>query len=197
VCVYAKDNLNAIPIQCSNPSEEEIWVTFKTPNHTWSVGCFYRSPNTSDDINNHKLLSSIAEQTSIADKLIITGDFNLPQIQWEDGIGICMTESRIGASTEESFIKCLEENFLTQHVDQPTRYRENQAANTLDLIITNMDTNITSIKYLSPLGKSDHITLEFEVEADAVQGSNRTNTPRKNWNKGEYQKIRDNLDTLD
>ena len=49
ICVYAKDKLNIIPVECENPSEEEIWIKFKTPHHTWTVGCIYRSPNTSDE----------------------------------------------------------------------------------------------------------------------------------------------------
>ena len=141
-------------------------------------------------------MASITAKSTLADKLLILGDFNLPQINWEDGIGMCTASTRTGTPPENLLIKCLDENFLLQHTDQPTRYREKQAANILDLTITNMDTNVTSIKYLSPLGKSDHLILEIEIEADAIDESIKTVTPRKNWNKGDYHKIREDLEQI-
>ena len=71
-------------------------------------------------------------------------------------------------------MQCLEDNFYFQHVDQPTRIRGTDRPNILDLIITN-DDNISDLEYESPLGKSDHRVMFFNVNCYAVlRNVNRT-----------------------
>ena len=63
---------------------------------------------------------------------------------------------------EFEFIECLRDNFLFQHVSEPTRYRENQTPNLLELIITNDQNDIENINILPSLGVSDHVLIKFD-----------------------------------
>ena len=56
----------------------------------------------------------------------------------------------------------MHDNFLFHHILEPTRYRENQTSNILDLIITNDQTNIENINFLPSLGVSDHVLIKFD-----------------------------------
>jgi hypothetical protein len=53
---------------------------------------------------------------------------------------------------------------LCQLVSEPTRFRLNQTPSTLDLIISSDDNSLTNLKYLSPIGISDHVTLGIELQ---------------------------------
>ncbi|CAC5394850.1 unnamed protein product [Mytilus coruscus] len=54
------------------------------------------------------------------------------------------------------------DNFLYQHIDKPTRFRENQTCRTLDLVNTKDESNIDNIHIDAPLGLSDHATITFD-----------------------------------
>ena len=59
------------------------------------------------------------------------------------------------------FIECIRDSFLFQHITKPTRTRIDHGPHILDLVLTSEEGTISSIKHLSPLGKSDHSLLQF------------------------------------
>jgi len=63
------------------------------------------------------------------------------------------------------FLSCLRNNFLIQHVTEPTCFRASDEPNrpTLDLILSD-EHFISNLEYLSPVGKSDHVVLSFDCE---------------------------------
>ena len=61
-------------------------------------------------------------------------------------------------------MSCTFDNFLVQHVDEPTRSRGSDVPSILDLIFTNEEGMIDEIRYASPLGKSDHSTIIFNMK---------------------------------
>ena len=63
--------------------------------------------------------------------------FNYANINWANNIG------HTGGSYAQQVIDKLNDLFLYQHVNEPTRYRLNQTPNTLDLVITNEEHTIT------------------------------------------------------
>ena len=90
--------------------------------------------------------------------MFIVGDFNLPNINWE-------IPSVVGSSTSfaSDFLDTLQNLFLSQVVEEPTRMREGQKSNTLDLIITNQEEMLDYVAISSPVGKSDHMVLDFRL----------------------------------
>lgn len=114
----------------------------------------------SSELNNNLLLDII---DSICNKkyshIIIMGDFNLKQINWEES-------SCPGENTEDfnhKFIECIRDNFLFQHVTEPTRKRGQDEPSTLDLIFTNEENMVKDLEYLPPLGRSDHSVIKFNI----------------------------------
>ena len=104
-----------------------------------SVVLVYRSPSSSNEnCNELNLLLNILGP-SISDNWIILGDFNYEKIDWDN---LEFGSSNLN-SYEEQFVTTVMENFLQQHVNQPTRVREGQRDSLLDLVLTR-DENIIS-----------------------------------------------------
>jgi len=124
----------------------------------WALhnGCIYRSSNsvrriiTAYSINN-EVCANLAEN----EKIVIMGDFNLPDIDW------LLIKSNGANSFAASFVDIVQDNYLNQLVTGPTRARNRQIANLLDLLLVTDDELIDNIKYCSPLGNSDHIVLRL------------------------------------
>ena len=47
------------------------------------------------------------------DKILIASDFNFPDIKW-------------GESNEDNFSEIVKDAFMVEHIEKPTRFRENQ-----------------------------------------------------------------------
>ena len=56
----------------------------------------------------------------------------------------------------------VQEEDWTQHVCEPTRYRTGQRPSLPDLVLTNVSHLVDNIHMCGPLGKSDHMVLDFE-----------------------------------
>ena len=52
---------------------------------------------------------------------------------------------------------------MSQHVTDPTRARRSNNPSVLDLIISNDDDIIGDVEHLSPLRRSDHCIITFEI----------------------------------
>ena len=76
------------------------------------------------------------------------------------------------------FLEGIKDCFLFQHVREPTRFREGQTPNILDLILTNEENMVEKIDYLPSLGKSDHLVLSFSFNCfiEKVLSSQKSTT---------------------
>ena len=125
---------------------------------TLVVGLVYRSPNSSD-LQNTALENMIREVTQCDYKhLLLFGDFNYPEIDWS--VEVANVPANHAAY---SFLNCIQDSFLTQHVSRPTHYRHGQTANTLDLIFTGDNRLIADVDYVEPVGMSHHLVLQWTV----------------------------------
>ena len=84
--------------------------------------------------------------------MLICGDFNHNTIDWE-----LLHAGQDG----EAFMKLVLDNFLTQHVRQPTRGR-----NILDLVLSSDPVMVNDLEVSAPLGSSDHNVVSFEINTD-------------------------------
>ena len=116
--------------------------------------------------------------------MIIAGDFNYRNIDWENQF------ATNGHRHLEEFIDTLQECFLFQHVTEPTRYRENEVSNLLDLILSSEEGMVKDLSYHPPLGQSDHICLRFKIQHYQKNGAFR---PKRNVFKSECSRIKDEL----
>ena len=103
-------------------------------------------------------------------QVVIAGDFNHPGIKWTESTGEDSETIIIPESThlnpdhcDNTFIECIEDSLLMQHVTQPTHYRENQSPTLDDLIFTNDDQTLSDLQHIHHLGASDHLMLNFNI----------------------------------
>ena len=154
-------------------------------------GCFYRSPTSTDtskqnDDELNKLIESISSKNY--SHICLVGDFNFRHINWNS-----WTTQHNEDSAEWNFINCIQNSFLFQHVENPTRRRGNNEPSLLDLIFTNESLHISDIKHHAPLGKSDHDVITFNYHSYLDFSEPRT---RFIYEKADYEAMRKHLQSL-
>jgi hypothetical protein len=90
--------------------------------------------------------------------VLVVGEFNHLEIKWEDESS--PTDIQHSASL---FMEAGRDSFLIQHVNKPTHFWANQTPNVLDLVFTNEQAMIDTVRHETPLGKSHHQTLFFNL----------------------------------
>lgn len=111
--VYVKPNLNVVVEEGMTYTEgtETLWIKINAARELILLGVCYRSPTTAA-INNDKLHALITKACTQYDSVVIVGDFNYRNINWE----------LLQADAEgRPFLELTQELFLTQHVKEPTR----------------------------------------------------------------------------
>ena len=155
------------------------------------INCIYKSPN-SPPQNSSDLLELIKETSSYnKNDLIIIGDFNYSGIDWDNWTILTNTMY----NEKSKLIETLRDSYLDQCISEPTRVRGTNKPSILDLILTNNPKNIADICYSNPLGKSDHCVISFTYQCKCK--INNYKKIRKLYDKGDYTKIKDNLNTTD
>uniref|UniRef100_A0A6P7FIN3 Uncharacterized protein LOC114330746 n=1 Tax=Diabrotica virgifera virgifera TaxID=50390 RepID=A0A6P7FIN3_DIAVI len=107
------------------------------------------------------------EELSSLDNLIITGDFNFPEITWP------ITSLSDTENSHNLFKSFVVNSNLIQLITEPTRFRTNNQPSTLDLVLINDEQLISSLEISSPIGKSDHAVITAHIQFNQI-------LPRKN-----------------
>lgn len=117
-------------------------------------------------------------------ELLIVGDFNCKEVNWEEG--------EAGGGESSWGCKLLEltnDNLLVQNVKECTRKRGQDEESRLDLAFTKDKDTIENIKYLPPFGCSDHVKIEMEINlgypTEKERGEHREewyNYPKADYN---------------
>ena len=100
----------------------------------------------------------------------IVGDFNFKKINWAS-----MSSNESEEGMECKFLKSFNDCFLYQHITKPIRIRADTEPSLLDLILTDEESQVSEVRYLWPLGASDHsvITFKFNCYIDSVSTTNK------------------------
>ncbi len=115
VCIFVRSSLNAAPISLSSEFSalELVACDICSGSNKQRIVCVYRPP--SDSASNAKLLRRcISTLCDVPYPVCVTGDFNLPLIDWtnfgcpEDGV-------------HDVLLDCFLSNCLIQYVSAPTR----------------------------------------------------------------------------
>ena len=116
----------------------------------------YRPPN--------NLTAPISELRDSLNKLldqkpgiISAGDFNLPAIQWEEGMGCIQSSSTYRNDVNYLFIETINDSGLEQLVTQPTRNNH-----ILNLVLTSQPDLINDVNVVP--GISDHEAVTFKIK---------------------------------
>ena len=110
------------------------------------VGVLYRSPS----VRNFSELAALIRVFFVGDgKKFLVGDFNMPGVSWEE---------MVGPGIYGDVLDVVNELGLEQLVGKFTRFGTTSSS-ILDLCFVKNFLPFRDIKYLSPLGKSDHSLL--------------------------------------
>lgn len=157
VCIYASKELSVSEITLETNFEEHLCLSIKLKNSDklifWNI---YRSPNSGTENNNFLLDLFDNIQNHGASHVLLVGDFNYPNINWESG-ETNGPEGNPGQLLRDKIQDC----FWTQKVNQLTRRRGSDRPSILDLVITNEEDFVEEINFSSPLGNSDHCLINF------------------------------------
>ena len=94
----------------------------------------------------------LSDICNTSERLVILGDFNLPDIQWDLLTGT--------TPASEKLCELLFRSGLFQLINEPTLIQ----GNILDLLLTNIDDSINSLEvHPTPLLSSDHFYISFRV----------------------------------
>ena len=133
VLLYIHSSLNAT--QCNElnciEAADTMWCLVKLNNSdTLLLGICYRSTS-SNSINNHRMFDQIRRCITVKGitHLLIMGDFNFPEINWNE-----YSVEGGPFSDQQVFFDLSQDLFLAQHVEKPTRHRAGQKSSMLDLI---------------------------------------------------------------
>ena len=158
------------------------------------AGCIYRSPS-SDSTKESALASAISTSRLITSAcrmnstVIIICDFNYQEIDWKNEYSPPYKEN------QRHFIKSLQDCYLFQHVSEPTRYRQDENPNLLDLVLSGEEGMVCDLDYLPPLGESDHVCIQFNVKC--TQSTEIPETKKRNIFKANYAGMVEKLSHYD
>ena len=132
VLLYIKETIPAYEVQLHEEADcnEAIWCKLVTGHTTVTIGVVYRCPNITTE-NNEKIRNAISEVSK--GDCIIMGGFNHGNIKWD-------TLQSTGVE-DQQFLCLVQDNFLTQHVLEPTR-----ATRILDIVLSSQKEPVDNVE---------------------------------------------------
>ena len=187
VVLYVRDSIQSREMTIVADTGTSVWCELMLRGgDTLVVGVVYRSPAAAEE-QTRSILQLIDEVVSKKPThLLIIGDFNFPEIDWT-------LQTSEGSCQEKLFLESFRNCFLHQHVMKPTHYRALQRANILDLVMTSEESMIDEILYEDPIGKSDHLCLNWSFKCYAENKIQSTKVTKYSYEKGEYDDMRSDL----
>ena len=132
--------------------------------------------------NDAKLCELVKEVSD--DNVLVMGDFNFPEINWTSS-----TVNASGNTESAKFFESVEDSFLSQHVQFPTR-----GLSVLDLVLTRDPDLVSNVQVMSNLGCSDHNMIAFSIH---YTGHHIDYMVRRfDYQKGDYDGIKSTLEGM-
>jgi hypothetical protein len=194
IIVYVKETLKSTLCNdlMNTGFDESVWCNVRTGECNLLVGVCYRCPSSSQ-ANNEKLLQLI-ESASLrknVTNVLVMGDFNYPEIDYENGMVDAGSDS-----PPSKFFEKTQDMYWTQYVTEATRMRGMDDPSILDYVFTDEENLIEEVNCEVPLAKSDHVCLTWNLSVKTDQ-EGKTNETRLNYWKGNYDNIAVQLDGMD
>ena len=188
VLLYSK--LPNIFIDNVNKSEQIIHATITSNDKNSEdihIHCIYRSPNATETMT-QEIIDYIK---NIPQNSILVGDFNYPEVNW--------STLKCNSPQSQVFLDTANNSFLNQHVDFPTNFTPQPngrvTATCIDLVLTNEDNLIASVKPKGQLGASHHSIIQVEVIVPSRQNCTEELVP--DYSKADFNLLREKLDVID
>ena len=186
--LYVKEDLRAVEIDMGTRFQECVFVKVDlNSSEKLLIGCIYRSPSSDEDNVRelNQLIRLIGEKSREYKNIVLVGDFNFPNIDWN----LCTGKDDMS----DNFIEAVRDAFLYQVVEENTRSRVDQNPSLIDLILVNDENMIEEVKYAEPIGRSDHCVLDFIVKVNRWNTNQGKETFRYNYKKANFKDLKEAL----
>ena len=191
--IYYSEKLVVHPdVKFNKNAPDSVAIKIDTVYGVIEVACIYRSMNLSKNLNK-KLISCIEDISNINNdfETFIVGDFNLPDISWENCTlkGVMTTRNK-NLLQQLEFADTFSRLGLKWYlVNETTRQRLVKGVlqeSLLDQVLYTNEALVTNVSFLSRLGKSDHVSFNVALGISLFREevSTASNVIRKScWSK--------------
>ena len=183
MALLVRENVTAVLRQdrLGSLSTEALWVELRNrKGMTTLMGLYYRPPNSQRELE-EQISREIADSCK-KHKVVIVGDFNFPHINWDS--------HTVKGLDGVEFVKCVQENFLHQYIEVPTREDA-----ILDLLLGNELGQVMDVSVREHFGSSDHNAISFNLIMDKDRSGPRVEV--LNWKKAKFDEMRRDLGSVD
>lgn len=185
-CIYIHDTISAILINDFNVPDC-IAMKLKCGVIDIVLIVVYRSPSLmyNDNISMIDRLSDTVDYFKKENEIIIVGDFNLPDVSWDNGIVKCPIETIDKKYViQKMFLNLFYKHNLQWVLGDDVKTRRRVVLNTLqqatlDNILLTDKNILNSVHTCAPLAKSDHIGLVFGIKVK--NNPDYISKEKKNW----------------
>ena len=148
---------------------EMVWVKLCLNKYQPIFVCsLYRPPGSSPEslIELNDILTTIHEG-SVSPAIILAGDFNLPDLKFEDGIGYVNRNPTYGYETNSLFVEMMNNYGFEQFVTQPTR-----EDHILDLFLSTHPDIIENVQVVPGISDHEAVTCQLVLPSDKQISNN-------------------------
>ena len=159
ILLAVKSNILSFRRHEIEPMGAEILVCELLPSNSrkLTICVCYRPPDFSNfNTSFDSLLVNLHKDGIDRSRLYLLGDFNYPNINWQTNTTI----EDSGIATD--FCQLIDSYFLSQLVDEPTRYNNNRAS-ILDLLLCNYPDDVSDLSITQDILDSDHLGICFRI----------------------------------
>jgi len=191
--IYYKDTLNVTLDQSFySKAPDSLAIQVDSSIGKFCIACVYRSPNLNNLLNSLLLscIKDICNESNTFETALI-GDLNLPDISWETGsLKNCDSSTNNKCLLQQlEFMDAFNQLGLSWGlVNEITRCRMVQGVlqkSLLDQVLYTNDALVSSVKLLSNLGKSDHVSMKIElgISLNKPQNHSKPVVKKPSWSK--------------
>lgn len=176
--IYCSTDITSEKINIDDIDNLEILaIKIKTGNSCTHFVAIYRPPTQTPDLD--KLFYSKL-QDLVKSEFILLGDFNVPEF----------AQNERYTSPASQLANFIEDNFLIQNVDKPTR-----GNNILDLVFSSHENLVYNVKIEDALANSDHKTVTFYLNIKTETTKNIKCVP--DFRKAKFSEYKNELNKVD
>ena len=174
IIIYAKNKMNVTAVESSTDFNQCASIRMRLGCEDVNVHVVYRSPN-SQKANDDSLCRWVKEMRGTN---ILIGDFNFPDIDWQNG--------RSG-SRGRDFFNATMEVFMEQYIKESTH----ENGNILDLVLCNREELIKEVRAEGRIGRSDHDLLSFTIDVGEEKRTGKRQT--FNYRRANFAVMRESI----
>ena len=166
--IYCRNRIKAIENKTFKKAPDSVAIDIETTYGKICLACIYRStslPDSKNDILLDCIMNICNESNNF--ETILTGDFNLPDVSWANGLvsGCSVTNKFLNLQLEylDLFTQKGLKWYLTNEITRRRMVAGTLQESLLDQVLSTNDALVSSFKILSPLGKSDHVCINIDL----------------------------------